>query len=168
MTTLDIIVLIVFAGALVMGFRKGIIEQAGSLGGLVLGVAACHLWGDKAALWLVQNHIVTPSEGGVCVESVLGNVLLFIVVYAGVRLAAHFVKSLTHALALGFIDRLAGAAFCALEWMLVLSVLFNLWLVFRPETDFTALCPLANGHAIQSILDLGPWLLGFATGCSNQ
>ena len=48
--------------------------------------------------------------------------------------------------------------------MLVLSLLLNLWLVIKPQTDIHALSTLGNGHAIEAIVNLAPKLLGYALG----
>ena len=94
----------------------------------------------------------------------LANVILFIAGFLGVKAVAHFFKSVTHALALGGLDRVAGALFSLFEWMLVLSLLLNLWLVIKPQTDIHALSTLGNGHAIEAIVNLAPKLLGYALG----
>ena len=164
MTTLDIIVIVVFAVALVMGIRKGIIVQAGSLAGLLLGVLACHLFGDALTSWLISAGVL--NELGHMWASILTNLLLFIVVYLSAHAVASFFKQVTHALSLGFFDRLAGGLFSAFKWMLVLSILFNMWLFLKPGTNFRALCPMAHGHAVQAILDLGPSLLDWAMDCA--
>ena len=46
MTKLDIVILVIFVVSVVLGFRKGLIVQAGSLGGLLLGVLLCHIGSD--------------------------------------------------------------------------------------------------------------------------
>ena len=38
MTKLDIVILVIFVVSVVLGFRKGLIVQAGALGGLLRGV----------------------------------------------------------------------------------------------------------------------------------
>lgn len=164
MTTLDIIVLIIFVGALILGARKGIILQVGSLGGIVLGVIACRLACGDVAQWLENQGYIGADAVSHNMHVVLANVVVFVVVYLGAQLIAHLFKTITHALALGFVDRLAGAVFSAFKWMLALSLVFNLWLLMSPKTDFASLCPLANGHAIETILALGPCLLGWAVG----
>ena len=54
MSVIDIIILIVFVGAIIYGLYKGVIAQLGSLGGIILGIIACRLFGDYATE-LVSN-----------------------------------------------------------------------------------------------------------------
>ena len=96
MTTLDIILLIVFVVSVALGFRKGMIVQAGSLGGIILGVLLCHIFGDRCAAM-----IAGAGEAPTYVDCVLANIIMFVVGYLSVRAVAHFCKQLTHALALG-------------------------------------------------------------------
>lgn len=160
MTTLDIILLIVFVVSVALGFRKGMIVQAGSLGGILLGVLLCHIFGDRCAAM-----IAGAGEAPTYVDCVLANIIMFVVGYLSVRAVAHFCKQLTHALALGGLDRLGGAVFSLFQWMLVLSILLNLWQMVKPSTNFLAMSTLGNGHAIEAVMGLAPGLLGWAVGC---
>lgn len=163
MTTLDIVILVMFVGSVAWGFYKGIIVQAGALGGLVFGVILCHFAGDWLAAQIAGTQIGSgnSSEPGY-VDSVLANIILFIAGYLGVKAVAHFFKNVTHALALGGLDRVAGALFSLFEWMLVLSILLNVWVLIKPQTNVHALSTLGNGHAIEVIMALAPKLLGYA------
>ena len=158
MTKLDIVILIVFVVSIAWGFRKGITVQVGALGGLILGVLLCHVCGGYVAAMIAGNSAPTY------VDSVIANIIVFIVGYLCVRAVAHFFKSALKSLKLGALDRIGGALFSCFEWMFVLSVLLNLWLVIKPSTSFQALSTLGNGHAIDAILGLAPALLGWAIG----
>ncbi len=166
MTTLDIIILIVFAGSVLIGFRSGLLKQIGSLGGLVAGVALCRL----GSAWL--SAIIAGHEAGgdpsapTYTDIVLANLILFIAGFCCVKTVAHFCRQLTHAMSLGIVDRLAGVAFCLFEWMLILSLILNLWLIIKPQTTIASLSTLANGHAAPAIVALAPKLLGWALGNS--
>ena len=95
---------------------------------------------------------------------VVAKVIVFIAGYLGVRAVASLFKKMTHALALGGLDRLGGAVFSLFQWMLVLSLLINLWLVIKPGASLAELSTLANGHAAPAIARLAPALLGWALG----
>ncbi len=160
MTTLDIIILIVFAGSVIIGFRNGLLKQIGSLGGLIAGIVLCRL----GSSWLAA---VIAGQGGEAAcptytDVVLANVILFIAGFCSLKAIAHFCRKLTHALSLGVVDRLAGVVFCLFEWMFVLSLVLNLWLLVKPGTQMAAISNLANGHAAPAIVALAPKVLGWA------
>lgn len=160
MPKLDILILIVFVVSVAYGFRKGVIVQAGALGGILLGVILCHLGGNYIAC-LIAGDGQTPTY----IDSVMANIILFIIGYLSVRIVAHFFKTVVKSLSLGALDRIGGALFSCFEAMLALSILFNLWLLLKPSTNFSALSHIGNGHAIHAILSLAPKLMGWATGC---
>ena len=157
MTTLDIVLIIVFVVSVVLGFRKGIIVQAGSLGGIIFGVVLCHFFGDRCAM-LLAGAGETPGY----VDCVLANIIVFVAGYLSVKAVAHFCKELTHALALGGLDRIGGAVFSLFQWMLVLSIVLNLWQMVKPSANFAAHSTLGNGHAIEAVMGLAPAMLGWA------
>ena len=49
MSIIDIVIVVVFVGAIIYGLYKGIISQLGSLGGIILGIIACRIFGDSVA-----------------------------------------------------------------------------------------------------------------------
>lgn len=166
MHPLDTVLLIVVFGSLFWGCYKGVITQAGSLGGVVFGVLLCWLAGP----WLARV-IDTGGLGDAAAAAVpgyatraLAGLILFVAGFLTVKAVAGFFKSVTHSLSLGFFDRLAGGLFCLLQWLLLLSLLCNLWNLIRPQTDWGALSTLGNGHAIEFVLALAPRMLGWALG----
>lgn len=158
MTALDVIILTVFVGAVAVGFYRGVIVQVGAVAALLAAVVLSRLGGDVLA------GIFASPEAPSVFDTVVAKAVLFILGYVGVRVVAALCKKATHALSLGGVDRLAGALFCLFQWMLVLSLLINLWLVIKPGTPLEELSTLANGHAAPAIARLAPAVLGWALG----
>ena len=153
MTTLDVIILAVFVGSVAYGFYRGVIIQVGAVAAIVFAVVACRLGGYPLAEFIAGGD--APSS----LDVVVAKVIVFIAGYLGVRAVASLFKKMTHALA-----RLGGAVFSLFQWMLVLSLLINLWLVIKPGASLAELSTLANGHAAPAIARLAPALLGWALG----
>lgn len=91
--------------------------------------------------------------------------ILFVAGYCLIRMVARFLRGITRALHIGVLDRLAGAAFSFFAWMVVLSLVVNLWLVVQPRTDVHRVSRLGNGHAIEAVVGLAPAVLGWAIEC---
>lgn len=157
MTTLDVLIIIVFVAAVAVGFWRGIIVQVGAVGALIAGVVLARIGGDAVAR-LIAGHAAEVDT----VDVVLAKALLFIAGYVGVRLIALLLKKTTHALSLGALDRLGGVVFCLVEWMLIFSLLLNLWLVIKPDATCSDLSTLANGKVAEAIVDFAPTVLGWA------
>lgn len=160
MSIIDIIIIIVFIGAVIYGYWKGIIVQIGSLAGILLGILACRLFGP----WLTD--VLGGATGGSdaidmhYVNGVVANVILFLLGFISAKLVARVIKSMTTAVKLSFIDKLLGVIFCLFEWFLILSILLNVWQVLRPGTDITSSSTLGKGRAAKAIVDLAPAVLG--------
>ncbi|MDE7120531.1 MAG: CvpA family protein [Muribaculaceae bacterium] len=154
MNTLDIVILVIFVASVAIGYWRGVIVQAGSIGAVVAGIVLCRLGG----MWLATR--LAGADGVDYLDRVLACVILFVAGYAGVWFLSRLIKRITHALALGVVDRLAGALFSLFEWMLVLSLALNFWLVVKPETDYGAMSALAGGKAVAFVVKLAPAVLG--------
>ena len=162
MTTLDILILVFCGVGLVMGLYKGFISQLGSIAAIVLGIVACRLWGD-AATGVVAGWLGVSDEYSAwsCHSaSILGNVILFLVVYILTLLVARVLHRVSHALMLGPLDHVAGAVLGIFKWVFLLSVLVNLWLVLSPGSDIVTSSTLAGGRLAAWITDFAPAILG--------
>lgn len=132
--------------------------QIGAVAAILFAILLCRLGGYPLAEVFAGNS--TPTE----LQVVVAKVIVFIIGYLSVRLVASLFKKLTHAMSLGGIDRLGGVVFSLFQWMLVLSLAINLWLVLRPDTQLSELSTLANGHLAPAIARLAPAVLGWALG----
>lgn len=155
MTRFDILLLVIALIALAIGFHRGIITQIGSLAGIIVGIILSRITAPWVAQLIAGDAI--PSYP----ETVVAHILMFVVGFLGCWALARLFRSLTHALHLGFIDRLAGALFTLLEWLLILSLALNLYLALRPETDISTFSSLADGQAFILLRNLAPTLTGW-------
>lgn len=163
MSAIDILIIIVFIGAVIYGYWKGVIVQIGSLAGILLGILACRLFGP----WL--TGVLGGATGGSdsidmgYINSVVANVILFLLGFISAKLVARLIKTVTTAVKLSVIDKLLGVIFCLFEWFLVLSILLNVWQVLRPGTDVTSSSTLGGGRAARVVMDIAPTVLGAET-----
>lgn len=122
MTALDILILAVAGVAAVLGFRRGIVAQAGQIAAVIAGVALARMFGSRAAGWLGGAD---PSA----INTVCAYIAVFVIVYGVVLIIFKMLRSTVHGLKLGIIDNLAGAAFKAAEWLLLLSIGLNIFFI---------------------------------------
>lgn len=124
-----LLLVVIIAAAL--GFRSGVVKQAGAIAAIIIGVVACRMFGPQATAWV---QTVTADDTSSLVTTVLAYAGLFIVTYFAVTLVALLVHRVVHAVHLGIIDRLAGAALKVLLWVFVLSIALNVWAAFVPDS----------------------------------
>jgi len=159
MSVMDIVIIVAVVVALIWGYYKGVIAQLGAVAGVLLGIVSCRFWGDDFAQ--VLNKYLTDSTSttstSVYLNDVIANVLLFLLVYVGTRLLSKMLRSVTHTLCLGVVDRIGGAVFSVVQVLVVISLLMNLWLAMFPESPIIV---TATGFANERLLNLAPDLFG--------
>lgn len=122
----DIILFIILAAAMVMGFIKGFCAQLGSIAGVVIGIIMCRLFGDNV------QRLLFGGESGMG-YTIAAYAILFIVVYLLCFLVARLFSSTLSALHLGIINRVAGAVFSLIVAAVIISIAINVYLVIEPS-----------------------------------
>lgn len=118
LTALDIIVLLAVGGAAVMGVMRGFVQEALSLGALLLVVLGMKLLHAPLTAALVDP---VGSTGG---AAVLAFALIGGIAYFGGRLVANRIGRRTRTSVLGPVDRALGLGFGAIKGLIVASLGF--------------------------------------------
>lgn len=164
MTVLDIVILAVFIGSAVYGLWRGLVVQIGAIAGIVVGILACRLFGEwgTGVVSSIMPQLSDSASTAMYINSVIANIILFVLGYSLVRILASVVKTVAHALFLGAVDRILGALFSVFQWMLVLSIVLNVWQMFASGKSVASYSTLAGGKAAAAVEGLAPTVLGFA------
>ena len=161
MTFVDTITVLLFVASVVIGYMRGLVRQATSLVGYILGIIACNAFGDTATDILLT---VMPSAAQWPLASVTTHavavIVLFLLISLSVRVAGMFLRSIVDMLHLGIIDNIGGSALCLFKYFFIFSILLNLWLMINPTSDtFTTEHILGNRPFVETI-NLAPRVLG--------
>lgn len=160
MTALDIILLLIFIGSAWLGFRKGIIKQLGSLAAIVIAIIACRCLGQPVTEMLTGAHPDwQASPISRATVSILANAMIYLVAYYGVIIVAKLLRMVSHAILLGPLDRIAGAAFSMAKYFLLFSLLLNLYMVIFPDTPLRTKSNIGSLRAVAIISRFAPWVL---------
>ncbi|MDP4206528.1 MAG: CvpA family protein [Bacteroidota bacterium] len=119
MNFLDIVLLVILAGAAVKGWRNGIISEIVSLGALIVGV-----WGAILFSHLVASVITSVTGKHSVLLGTIAFLLTFILILVLVHMFGAFVESMIKKVALGPVNRALGATFSLMKWAFLLSILF--------------------------------------------
>ena len=164
MTFVDTITVLLFVASVVIGYMRGLVRQATSLMGYILGIIACNMFGDTATDILLT---VMPSAAEWPLASVTTHavavIVLFLLISLSVRVAGMFLRSVIGMLHLGIVDNIGGSALCLFKYFFIFSILLNLWLMVNPTSDtFTTEHILGNRPFVETI-NLAPRVLGAET-----
>lgn len=153
---LDLFILIVVVAAAIKGYFSGFIAQAGQVAGIVAALLVCRLFGDTV-LGMVGSDEPTATTA-VCVYGIMA-----VGTYIGVWMLVRLVRSAWHAVKLGFIDSLGGAAFGIVEWGLALSLVLN---VVASQTEEPIRDDSKPWRGV--VLDAAPTAFGFLSEINDS
>lgn len=154
MTTIDIILLLIALTALVTGAMKGFVRQIGTIVGLVGGVLVCRMFGAD----VVGRFVARGTEDSTLLHAAV-YAGLFIAVFLGVALLAHLLGALLSAIKLRPLDRIGGALFRLGLWMLIVSLLINVYLGMKPDDKSHFEMPSKPWRT--AVADFAPTVLGY-------
>lgn len=149
---LDILILVVVLVAAFLGFQRGILAQAGSIIAVLAGIVAARIFGPKLSVFFADGDV--PG----LVEQVSGYGVAFILAYLLVWIVARMARSAFRAVKLGIVDKLAGAVFKIAEWVLILSLVLNFYLIITGGAD-SLRHPRKPWRA--AVVDFAPQVLGY-------
>jgi len=114
----DVVISIFLLWSAYRGVTKGFLIMAASLAALVLGVWGAIRFSDLTAAFLVQQF-----EWGTKYLSLIAFALTFIGIVILVHFLARALSKLVKAVALGFVDRIAGLLFGVLKTAFIISII---------------------------------------------
>ncbi len=114
---IDILIVILLLWSSYRGFTKGFLIMAASLAALVIGVWGAIRFSDLTANFLINNLDLQSKY-----TALIAFAITFIAIVIGVHLLARVMDKLIKAVALGFVNRIAGLAFAVLRTAFVISI----------------------------------------------
>lgn len=132
MEIIDIVILGLLLVGGIQGFRKGIIDQAVSIVALLLGIWVAIRFSNFTANFLIEKLNFNTEY-----TAVVAFVITFVAVVIGVHFVGKLAEKLANAVALGFVNQIAGFAVGVLLWGFVISVLLSVGNKFNMPSEQT-------------------------------
>jgi membrane protein required for colicin V production len=117
MNFLDIIILFFLGWGFIMGLKKGFIIEVASLIALILGIWAGIHFSD-----FVSGLLISKFGWSSAYLPVISFLIIFIVIVIAVFILAKMIEKFVNLLALGLVNKLAGAVFGTIKFAIILSV----------------------------------------------
>ncbi len=156
-----LIALIIFAVAIVRGYRKGLFRQVPLLIGFCFGVVCARLFCQPVCDGL---HELFPSWGakpdGSYVYCTIATGLIYIIVYEVFSFCTSFLKYFFNPLSKGILGSLGGAVFSAVRYMLMLSIIYNFLLCRSTDSSLFKYAKADDGNIVEEVMLIAPAILG--------
>ena len=147
--TLEIVSIIVLIAGAVYGYRSGIINQAGNVAGLIIGILLARVMGEKLATFFAGDSAVEP------IDHAAAYAVIFVIAYILTVLVADIVKRTAKVLQMRTVDRIAGLVFGAFLWVFILSVGLNVYFAAKEGRK------KPDSFVATAVLDFAPATMGY-------
>jgi len=152
----DILILIVIIFALIKGYLSGLIMQLAYLVGLV----ACSFFAGKVA-GFVSPYLIQLTDAAPYILNPLSYIVAFLIIMIGFIFVGKMIQGFLSAVKLNFLNKLAGAAFCVLTWLFVISILVNLIAEFDKKERIIKTDIRQNSYAYRPVQKIAPYFIPF-------
>lgn len=164
----QLILITALLAAIVYGWRRGMAKQIAPLLGVAFGFVSARLFYEQAAEMLdpliPASETFAPHPFGEPMRKytayMVGAATVFAVVFLVFRLLGGVLTRAMNVIHTGAIDSILGAAFSCLKWVLIMSIIFNLWLILRPDCELRRYCSDGDGNIVELVMDVAPAMLG--------
>ncbi len=151
MNYFDIIVVIPILWAAYKGFKKGFVIEVASLAALLLGV-----WGAIKFSGFITEFIINNFDSQSKYLSIISFAITFIIIVIGVHFVARLVNKLVKAIALNFINRIAGGVFGIAKVAFIISIILSIINQVDQKSDFISDEFIENSLLYEPISDFAP------------
>lgn len=131
MNYIDIIIAIPLVWGLYQGFSKGLIISAASLAALILGIYGAIKFSHITSFYLINNFDLSDKY-----LPIIAFAVTFVIIVVLIHLLAKILDKLVKAVALGFINRIAGMVFNVFKFAFILSVIIMILEGFDKKMSF--------------------------------
>ena len=157
---IDIFLILLVAGACILGYSEGLIGQISSLSGIVLGILAVWIFGGPVTR-LTASLTGAETTHGHYAAAVIGCGVLFLLIWGSTWYFGKILRQVVKKIKLSFLNNLAGALFMVFKWSLVASLVLNVWYVISPSSSIFFSSRLLEGKFFEYFMNLGPFLMGY-------
>ena len=150
MNLLDIILLILLIPGAIRGISRGFLEQAVTLGGIVLAVYLAYHFSEPVCAWLAQYITVSDT-----VLHVIGFTVMLMGVLIFVMFFAKLLTRVADSASLGWFNRTLGFVFSLAVSALILSILAILFDTLNAKFELVTSPVLTESVLYGHLKDLG-------------
>ena len=152
MNWVDIVIIVLLGAAVLLGFRKGLVQEIVGIIALVAAFFFALLAHRAAAGGLLKTFPKLP----VAVAPTAGFIIMFLAAFAAITLLGWLMAKIIKASPLDFADKLGGMAIGLFKGALAISILLMLLALIPLPREVTQ--KMDRSAAIRSIRKVAPWV----------
>ncbi len=156
-----LIAIMVAAYGVIKGYRRGLTGMVTSVLGLAFGIVCAHIFLDGASdlvASVLPARVNMRAEG--YLSSNLGAGLVFFIVYSVFESITKIIRAAMGMMGFGLLNSLLGAFFCVCNYLLMLSITYNVMVGFNPESALMRHGKADDGNIIEAVMWIAPAALG--------
>jgi membrane protein required for colicin V production len=152
MNWVDIVIIVLLGAAVVLGFRKGLVQEIVGIIALVVAFFFALLSHQAAAGLLLKTFPKMPAH----IVPTVGFIVAFLVAFGVITLAGWLLAKIIKATPLDFADKVGGMAIGLFKGALVISILLMLLALIPLPKEVTQ--KMDRSAAIRNIRKVAPWV----------
>jgi membrane protein required for colicin V production len=156
MNYIDLVLGLLLLFAAFRGFSNGFVAEVASLLALVLGI-----WGAIHFSHLMTGFIIDTFDYQPKYLGLISFLITFVIIVVIIYLIGKAVETLLYAIALGFLNKLAGILFGVIKSALILSVLLLIFEEFDEDAHILPKDVKAESQMYEPVKNLVPTVLPF-------
>lgn len=156
-----IIAIVVAVYAVVRGYRRGLTGMVTSVLGLAFGVVCAHIFCEAItdAVMSAMPGFVAHRAGRYFVSNLAAGGVFFIV-YFVIRSVTWVIRMAMSGDSSGLLNSLLGAFFCMANYLLMLSVVYNIMVGWNPDSALMRYGKADDGNIVEAVMWIAPAALG--------
>lgn len=147
--------------AIFRGYRRGLTGMVTSVLGMAFGIVCANIFADGAAelcLDLVPGGHKAP--GALYLASNIGCGAVFYIVYVLFRSITGVIRAAMSLATGGLLNSLLGTAFCLFNYLLMLSIVYNVFVGLNPDSRLMHYGKADDGNICAAVMCIAPACLG--------
>lgn len=160
-----VVVIALAIWGILTGYRKGLIRQFGSVIAVTFGIVATRVMAPDFIP--VMEDLVPGFISGFQREFVvmtLSCTIIYVFVTGFLELVAIPLGKFMKVVKAGVVNSIFGAIFRTFQYLMLISLFYNLIIDFNPAGSLTRLSRYHDGNVVEGVIKVAPGILGFPDG----